>query len=166
MTRYGLLVALVMVVAGCGDVTTDSSNNSNSNNNNSNNINNVITNNGDGTIVEVIGPDHDADVQLADADLWSVPMLDIGASPEMVVWTLLHPPVSAHVYVRRFCAPQTPEPFLWLRESADNGGLVIAILPSCDQSNDVFATVELAFTETHWVGIAATGGATLVPPLP
>jgi hypothetical protein len=114
-------------------------------------------------VVSAIGPDHDADVPLATADVWTVPPLDINKFPEMVVWTMEASSEPATVTVRRFCQPMIQEPFLWLHQPTEDGG-VVAMLHGCGKPNEFFGTVTLSFDGAMWVGLSASGAATLVPP--
>lgn len=116
----------------------------------------------------IVGPDHDADVQLADAVIWTVPHLQQHDTdvPEAVTWTLLHPNrfiVSATI--RRTCFGGIEEPFLWLSDPPNwSDGSALATFKECKGMTDSYSTVELAFDGYQWVGISATGNATLLPP--
>jgi hypothetical protein len=115
-------------------------------------------------VVSAIGPDHSAIVPLATADVWTVPPLDISEFPEMVVWTMEASSEPATVTVRRFCQPTIQEPFLWLHQPTEDGG-VVAMLHGCGKPNEFFGTVTLSFDGAKWIGVDASGAATLVPPL-
>lgn len=161
MKRLILGILCASTLSACGDTSVDNSNNVNNNNNNNN-----VYGGDEGIPIEAVGPDHDAYVPLADADIWNVPPLNIDITPDTVVWTLTHPKTADHAYIRRFCSPLVPEPYLWLREPEAFGGELIAILRACEDADDFYSTVELAYNGAHWIGLAATGTATLVPPLP
>jgi hypothetical protein len=117
-------------------------------------------------IVTATGPAHDADVQLADADVWIVPSL-VGATnetPGHVSWTLLHPTTSAHALIRRTCT-QEPEPFLWLNDPPNwTASGALATFHACGMPGEFYSTVELAYDGAQWIGVSATGAATLLPP--
>jgi hypothetical protein len=115
-------------------------------------------------IITLVGPDHDADVQLADADIWIVPSFFVEGSepPEKIVWRLLHPNVPATVVVRRTCAADA-EPYLWLSDPPDWTSALATFHP-CGTPGEFYSTVELAYDGSEWVGLSATGAATILPP--
>jgi len=118
----------------------------------------------DSTTTTLVGPDHDADVQLGDADFWVVPQLHGSANSPPVVWTLLHPDEPTTVTVRRVCGNQS-EPFLWLSDPPNwSNNSALATFNGCGVPGEFFATVELAFDGTAWVGVSASGAATILPP--
>lgn len=111
----------------------------------------------------VFGPDHDDVVHLADNKLWEVPPLPANQTGR-IVWTLAHPNGFAEVFVRRTCT-SSPEPFLWLSDPPDfGGGQALATFHECGKPGEFYATIQLVFDGQEWVGISATGAATLNPP--
>jgi hypothetical protein len=114
-------------------------------------------------IITLVGPDHDGDVQLADADIWIVPPLNDGGS-DPVVWTLTHPDAPARAIIRRTCG-ESIEPFLWLSDPPNwSGGSALATFHACGTPGEFYSTVELAYAGSEWVGLSAIGAATLLPP--
>lgn len=112
-----------------------------------------------------IGPDHDGIVQLASADIWVVPpLLNGGNIDNAVIWTLSHPNTPANVIIRRSCTAN-PEPHLWLSDPPDwNGSSALATFHACGVPGEFYSTIELAYDGFEWVGLSATGAATLLPP--
>jgi len=148
---YATMSALVFAImpTGCLTVNVDAS---------------TKTTTDDHAVRELVGPDHSANVKLGDADHWIVPPLIGEADAAPVVWTLGHPDEHAVVVVRRECGPQE-EPFLWLSDPPNwNGSSALATLGSCGQFGEVYGTVILEFDGTAWIGISATGNASLLPP--
>lgn len=117
-------------------------------------------------LVTMTGPDHHADVQLADADIWIVPPLDSSGvdTPEQVTWALVHPNAPTRALIRRTCT-HIHESFLWLSDPPNwTESSTIATLHACGTPGEFYSTVELAYDGVQWIGVSATGAATLLPP--
>lgn len=111
--------------------------------------------------ITATGPAHSGDISLADADIWLVPPL---SGDDAIVWTLLHPDAPATAVVQRTCSA-TAEPFLWLSDPPDwSGSGALATFNGCGEPGKFYSTVELTFDGTQWVGVSASGAATILPP--
>ncbi len=111
-----------------------------------------------------VGPNHDADVNLASSDNWIVPQLPItsGDPSFAVTWTLLHPIDAKKITIYRHC--RGTEAFLWLVDNGDPNS-VIAVVNGCNNApNETYGEISLVYDGTNWVGMSATGAAILLPP--
>jgi hypothetical protein len=114
------------------------------------------------TVTTMTGPNQNASVDLSAADVWIVPLLPAGDVP--VVWTLTHPVESVTAIIRRTCTAQ-PETFLWLSDPPNwKGSSALATLHSCGVPGEFYATVEVLYDGTQWIGVSAAGAATILPP--
>jgi hypothetical protein len=115
------------------------------------------------TITTMTGPNQNASVDLSLADVWIVPPLpDNGNIP--LAWTLTHPVESVTAIIRRTCTAQ-PETFLWLSDPPNwKGSSALATLHSCGVPGEFYATVEVLYDGTQWIGVSATGAASILPP--
>ena len=150
MKRVRWLLPIAMVSIGCVDV----------------NVIDVSTTNeapSKPTIITMTGPNHNEMVDLSAADVWVVPMLPENSGVP-VVWTLTHPPEPTTVVIRRTCTAQ-PETFLWLSDPPNwKGSSALATLHACGVPGEFYATVEVLYDGTQWIGVSATGAASILPP--
>lgn len=113
-------------------------------------------------IATMTGPNQNASVDLSAADVWMVPPLPAGDIP--VVWTLKHPAEPVAATIRRTCTAQ-PETFLWLSDPPNwKGSSALATLHACGVPGEFYATVEVLYDGAQWIGVSATGAATILPP--
>ena len=109
------------------------------------------------------GPNQNASVDLSLADVWIVPPLpDNGNIP--LAWTLKHPVEPTTAIIRRMCTAQ-PETFLWLSDPPNwKGSSAFATFYGCGVPGEFYATVEVLYDGAQWIGVSATGAATILPP--
>ncbi len=115
------------------------------------------------TITTMTGPNQNALVDLSLADVWIVPPLpDNGNVP--LAWTLTHPVEPTTAIIRRTCTAQ-PETFLWLSDPPNwKGSSAFATFHGCGVPGEFYATVEVLYDGTQWIGVSATGAASILPP--
>ena len=101
-------------------------------------------------------------VDLSAADVWVVPMLPENSGVP-VVWTLTHPPEPTTVVIRRTCSIE-PETFLWL-ERPTKLGRELCIRDVYAVESPVNSTQRsVLYDGTQWIGVSATGAASILPP--